>query len=365
MPRRCRPRRELAVLSESPQRRECVEVRAVVPAVEGRVDRSGGGVCGRRICLDQSGHGDALVDRDVGPDLEHLAPPMRDESLPLRFARDLLGQRLGGSLVRRSRQCSATIAPLSSVLIPTRSSSDRSRRATKRGASASWPSRDPVAPRPPRGAAARSRGFRRRRVHRGRRPGARRGRDGRSGSRPARSARRACAGSDASPRALPHRGLRHDRCDRPIDVGEHRRPLRMLTERRNQGVEPAVACAAFLCAPPFTRSSIARHVPDPEAGGDRDGRRRLQRPARRGRRQRDGPAADRLARVRRARGDWTSLIVVIAALAVALQAIYGNVDPPNAALVGIPAIAGRSPAPPSSSACPSAPSPGSLRCSSS
>ena len=52
---------ELAVLSESPQRRECVEVRAVVPAVEGRVDRSGGGVCGRRICLDQSGHGDALA----------------------------------------------------------------------------------------------------------------------------------------------------------------------------------------------------------------------------------------------------------------------------------------------------------------
>jgi hypothetical protein len=44
-------------------------------------------------------------------------------------------------------------------------------------------------------------------------------------------------------------GLGHDRCDRPIDVGEHRRPLRMLTERRNQGVEPAVVCAAFLCAP--------------------------------------------------------------------------------------------------------------------
>lgn len=33
-------------------------------------------------------------------------------------------------------------------------------------------------------------------------------------------------------------------------------------------------------------------------------------------------------------------IVVIATLAVSLQAIYGNVDPPNAALIGIPAIGG-------------------------
>ena len=33
-------------------------------------------------------------------------------------------------------------------------------------------------------------------------------------------------------------------------------------------------------------------------------------------------------------------IVVIAAVAVTLQAFYGNVDPPNAALVGVPAIGG-------------------------
>jgi uncharacterized membrane protein YfcA len=33
-------------------------------------------------------------------------------------------------------------------------------------------------------------------------------------------------------------------------------------------------------------------------------------------------------------------IVVIAALAVTLQAFYGNVDPPNAALLALPAIAG-------------------------
>jgi uncharacterized membrane protein YfcA len=32
--------------------------------------------------------------------------------------------------------------------------------------------------------------------------------------------------------------------------------------------------------------------------------------------------------------------VVIAAIAVTLQAFYGNVDPANAALVGLPAIAG-------------------------
>jgi uncharacterized protein len=33
-------------------------------------------------------------------------------------------------------------------------------------------------------------------------------------------------------------------------------------------------------------------------------------------------------------------IVVIAAVAVTLQAFYGNVDPPNAALIGVPAIGG-------------------------
>jgi len=43
---------------------------------------------------------------------------------------------------------------------------------------------------------------------------------------------------------------------------------------------------------------------------------------------------------REAAGTSMMAIVVIAALAVSLQAIYGNVDPPNAALVGVPAIGG-------------------------
>jgi uncharacterized membrane protein YfcA len=43
---------------------------------------------------------------------------------------------------------------------------------------------------------------------------------------------------------------------------------------------------------------------------------------------------------REATGTSMMAIVVIAALAVSLQAAYGNVDPPNAALVGVPAIGG-------------------------
>jgi uncharacterized membrane protein YfcA len=43
---------------------------------------------------------------------------------------------------------------------------------------------------------------------------------------------------------------------------------------------------------------------------------------------------------REATGTSMMAIVVIAALAVSLQAAYGNVDPAKAALVGIPAIAG-------------------------
>jgi uncharacterized membrane protein YfcA len=43
---------------------------------------------------------------------------------------------------------------------------------------------------------------------------------------------------------------------------------------------------------------------------------------------------------REATGTSMMAIVVIAAVAVTLQAIYGNVDAPNAALVGVPAIAG-------------------------
>ena len=43
---------------------------------------------------------------------------------------------------------------------------------------------------------------------------------------------------------------------------------------------------------------------------------------------------------REATGTSMMAIVVIATLAVILQAFYGNVDPLNAALVGVPAIAG-------------------------
>jgi uncharacterized membrane protein YfcA len=43
---------------------------------------------------------------------------------------------------------------------------------------------------------------------------------------------------------------------------------------------------------------------------------------------------------REATGTSMMAIVVIAGLAVTLQAFYGNVDPPNAALVGVPAIGG-------------------------
>ena len=43
---------------------------------------------------------------------------------------------------------------------------------------------------------------------------------------------------------------------------------------------------------------------------------------------------------REATGTSMMAIVLIAALAANVQAFYGNVDPPNAALVGLPAIAG-------------------------
>jgi uncharacterized protein len=43
---------------------------------------------------------------------------------------------------------------------------------------------------------------------------------------------------------------------------------------------------------------------------------------------------------REAAGTSMMAIVLIAAVAVTLQAIYGNVDPSNAAIVGFPAIAG-------------------------
>jgi uncharacterized protein len=43
---------------------------------------------------------------------------------------------------------------------------------------------------------------------------------------------------------------------------------------------------------------------------------------------------------REATGTSMMAIILIAALAVTVQAFYGNVDPPNAALVGVPAIAG-------------------------
>jgi uncharacterized protein len=43
---------------------------------------------------------------------------------------------------------------------------------------------------------------------------------------------------------------------------------------------------------------------------------------------------------REATGTSMAAIIVIAALAVTLQGIYGNVDPDKAALVGVPAIGG-------------------------
>ncbi len=43
---------------------------------------------------------------------------------------------------------------------------------------------------------------------------------------------------------------------------------------------------------------------------------------------------------REATGTSMMAIVIIAALAVTLQAAYGNVNPGNAAIVGVPAIAG-------------------------
>jgi uncharacterized protein len=43
---------------------------------------------------------------------------------------------------------------------------------------------------------------------------------------------------------------------------------------------------------------------------------------------------------REATGTSMAAIIVIAALAVTLQAVYGNVDPDKAALVGVPAIGG-------------------------
>jgi uncharacterized membrane protein YfcA len=43
---------------------------------------------------------------------------------------------------------------------------------------------------------------------------------------------------------------------------------------------------------------------------------------------------------REATGTSMAAIIVIAALAVTLQAVYGNVDPEKAALVGVPAIGG-------------------------
>ena len=43
---------------------------------------------------------------------------------------------------------------------------------------------------------------------------------------------------------------------------------------------------------------------------------------------------------REATGTSMMAIIVIATLAVSLQAVYGNVDPGNAAIVGIPALGG-------------------------
>ena len=77
---------QVPVLAEGPQRREGVGVRAVVAGIEGRADRLRG---------DHRRDRDPLVDRDVRPDLQHLAATVGDQLLPLRVGRDLARQRLG------------------------------------------------------------------------------------------------------------------------------------------------------------------------------------------------------------------------------------------------------------------------------
>src|SRR5439155_83394 len=59
-----------------------------------------GGV--HRARWEQSRHRDSLVDRHIGPDLQHLATVMGNEPLPLRLAGDLVRQRLRRALVGRA-----------------------------------------------------------------------------------------------------------------------------------------------------------------------------------------------------------------------------------------------------------------------
>src|SRR5829696_2455969 len=81
---------QLAILAQGSQGGEGVNVGAVIAAVERGIYRT------RR---DQSSYRDALVDRDVRPDLQHLAPSVGNETLPLGLAGDVVGEGLRGSLV--------------------------------------------------------------------------------------------------------------------------------------------------------------------------------------------------------------------------------------------------------------------------
>ena len=112
--------------SRSVRRRgEGVDVGAVVAAVEGGIDVS------RR---EQGRHGDPLVDRHVragsrapcGRDAG--SRPCHSASLAISWASDSAAPSFSAP-----RQCRATIAPLSSVLIPTRSSSERSSSSDESG----------------------------------------------------------------------------------------------------------------------------------------------------------------------------------------------------------------------------------------
>ena len=92
---------------------------------------------------DQRRDRDPLVDRDVRPDLQHLAAAVRRPG-PATRPRSRSRWRATRPPPRSSapRQCSATIAPLSSTRIPARSSSPPSSPATNAAASCSWPSRE-------------------------------------------------------------------------------------------------------------------------------------------------------------------------------------------------------------------------------
>src|SRR4051794_25305332 len=145
------------------------------------------------------------------------------------------------------------------------------------------------------------------------------------------------------------RGVLHDRRDGPVDIGENRRAAGILPERREQLLQSAIVCRLG-----SHRRSIARHAETASTRGLRMSSRTLKLAA-------IGTAGGVFSGLlgvgggsvivpllivwlgygpREATGTSMMAIVVIAAVAVTLQATYGNVDPANAALVGVPAIGG-------------------------